>query len=85
MIFPVIHLNGSGKTNLIRGYEEAADALRKALDALQAMRPHPRDYYVSDRPSAFAEAVAEHDARSQAVFSVYKEIEALWVKVADER
>ena len=43
---PTVHLNGTSRDTLLEGYIAALDALRLAMEALQAAAPHARDYYV---------------------------------------
>jgi hypothetical protein len=73
---PTIHLNGSSKQHLLDAYCAAGDTLLQAMDALVAAAPNARDYYPQG-PTAFVEAVAEHDARIMKVRAVYAEIAAL--------
>lgn len=77
MTKPIIHLNGSGKDNLLRQYTEALDAIATAQEKLQECLPHPRDYYVSPQAGAYENARIEHLARLQMVETVRREIEDL--------
>ena len=45
---PSIHLNGTGKDMLLRGYKDAVKALREAQDAVGTIEFNARDYYVRD-------------------------------------
>lgn len=57
-IFPMIHLNGTGKTSLQSEYREALKALHQAQEALQKATCHPRDFYPYEDPDAFEKARA---------------------------
>ncbi len=78
MKVPTIHLNGTGKEMLVRGYEEAHRAIREAQKALSNVEFNPRDYYVQG-PGAWTEAVMEMDARLIALGKVEKEIEDILI------
>lgn len=70
--FPVVHLNGSGRSGLYRQYQDAYLALVEALEALQVTAPHGRDYYV--RPGTFEAAQREHLDRLERVQGVMHEV-----------
>lgn len=46
LTLPTVHLNGTSRDSLLEGYIAALDALRLAMEALQAAAPNARDYYV---------------------------------------
>jgi hypothetical protein len=76
MQLPAIHLNGSGKNNLI---EEAGDcylAIVKALDVVSSRPPNARDYYVISG-EAYNLALAEHQDRIKRLHALGREFEAL--------
>jgi hypothetical protein len=80
MIKPTIHMNGTSKAALARGYDKASNALRDALEAMSAAGPNARDYYVQD-PAAFTRAAEEHEARCAKVREALAEIDELLVHV----
>jgi len=45
IIAPVVHLNGTGKAQLIGAYDAAHDAIAEAYKALRECGPNGRDYY----------------------------------------
>ena len=45
---PMIHLNGTGADSLFKQYNEAYDAVCKAVDAFDKIDCNARDYYVID-------------------------------------
>lgn len=64
MQFPIVHLNGSGKVALVKGYETAYEALTKAMVAVKLTAPHDRDYYPISG-DAINTAMAEHMERTK--------------------
>jgi hypothetical protein len=57
VMLPVLHLNGSGEANLLTERSVALSMLRRAEEALRAMAPHGRDYYVSHDENALQRAI----------------------------
>lgn len=78
MRIPTVHINGTGKEMLVRGYEEAHRALREAGRALRKIEFNPRDYYVQG-PDAWREAVKEMAERCTAIGKVEKDIEDILI------
>lgn len=82
-IAPLVHLNGTGRDGLMRGYREAARTLRAAVEALQQTAPHGRDYDCHPLTPQLGEgaplklATEEHRARLQALEGVLFELEQL--------
>ncbi len=74
MRVPTVHLNGTGKEMLIRGYEAAYHALVEAQKALGNIEFNPRDYYVQG-PDAWTEAAKEMEARLTVIGKVKDESE----------
>lgn len=86
MTFPTLHLNGTGAQTLIDGYADAATKVREALDALNAIEFHRRDYYVQDDDgAAWHKARAEHDNRLLQLASVLDELQVIALNVSDQR
>jgi hypothetical protein len=56
MLTPTIHLNGTSREALLRGFADAADAVRDALAAVQATYPNGRDFYPQG-PGAITQAM----------------------------
>ena len=42
--FPTVHLGGTSRETLLKGYSAARDAVADALAASEAIEFHPRDY-----------------------------------------
>lgn len=57
---PVVHLNGSGKTMLVEGYDAAATALEEFIGAWGRIEFNARDYYPSG-PEAWSNAREHRD------------------------
>ncbi len=80
MIYPTIHLNGTGARGLVAQYQDAHSALHDALAAVCQSAPHGRDYYtqteIGGRP-AYETARSEHDARLSKIRAVMAEFERL--------
>lgn len=81
---PTVHLNGSGKENLVGPLREAYKALTEACRALNATAPHARDYYVQKDPEAYEKARKEHEARGRALVGVMDELAILAYEVQDQ-
>jgi len=82
MIVPTIHLNGTGKEDLIKQVREAHSAVCEAIDKLYGMAPHGRDYYPQG-DFAYAEARTEHLARLEPLQSVRDELMDLWQGISE--
>lgn len=68
---PAIHLNGSGRENLLRQYIAAHHALNRFCAALASAECHARDYYpISD------EAYSDARTTRRAVYDLCDEINA---------
>jgi hypothetical protein len=76
MTYPTVHLNGSGKENLLGSYMEAQEAITKAVHTLEEHAPNARDYYVQG-DGAFEKAREEHMKRVYRIYDVRLEIEAI--------
>jgi hypothetical protein len=61
-MIPTVHLNGTAGEVLRDQYAAAAEALRKAIDAVCDAGPNARDYYVQG-PDAGSAVQREHEAR----------------------
>lgn len=76
MMIPSVHLNGTGKANLLSELEEAHNALLVADQKLRQVTVHGRDYYVQG-PSAYAQAREEMDRRILALDQIMRDMRAL--------
>ena len=54
LTLPTLYLNGTSRDSLLDGYLAALDALRLAMEALQAAAPNARDYYVQAGDTFFS-------------------------------
>lgn len=76
MMKPVIHLNGTSRNELRRGYYDAYCAVQSAADVLAQTNPNGRDYYPLG-PDAIRSAGNEHAARMRRLKEVLDELEEL--------
>ena len=81
---PTIHLNGTSGEVLYNLHCEAYDALRRAVQALDAAAPNGRDFYVQG-DHAIGEAMREHSERVSRLVSVLRELDELRESIADAR
>jgi hypothetical protein len=70
VIAPIVHMNGSGKSQLIDQYMKVYHELNKALDDACKATPHPRDYYVSNKEGQWN---AAHEEYAQEVLRKLKD------------
>ena len=75
MRHPTVHLNGTSKDSLLKGYREAYESLNKAQEAMGQCSPHGRDYYPQG-DNAIHEAIQEHRAHMKNIAEAIKAIEA---------
>lgn len=80
---PTVHLNGTTGEVLRDQYAAAAEAVRKALDALCDTGPNARDYYVQGSDAALT-AQREHEARVTSLKRVLLELAAIAEGVQDQ-
>lgn len=57
-VYPMVHMNGTGKRMLMNDYKKALKDCKHAIDSLREVEFHERDYYVIS-PSAFESAKRE--------------------------
>src|SRR5262249_8664589 len=81
-ILPIVHSNGTSRERLIEQRCEAANALQKALEALQAMCPNGRDYY--PQPGLWEKAEQLHRGRMRLLAGIYNAIQAEAEALADQ-
>ena len=83
---PSVHMNGSSRKDMLKGFTEALDAVRKAQDLLAETAPHPRDYYIQiGGDLAYRVATKQHTARYLALNNIAEEMEALALSVHEQR
>jgi len=71
--FPIVNLNGTSGAELAEQCKAAWAALQDALQALQGMAPHGRDYQTAG-PTSYNIARAQHEDRVRRLESVKEEI-----------
>ena len=80
MRIPTVHLNGTGKEMLTKGYTEAYHALQAAEQSLCEIEFNARDYYIQG-PDAWTEAKKEMDARLDVIGKIKIEIENILIAI----
>ena len=83
MLTPTVHMNGTAGEVLRNQYTTAADAVRKAIDAVCDAGPNARDYYVQG-PDAALTAQREHEARVKTLKTVRDELAAIAEGIQDQ-
>jgi len=83
LAMPTVHLNGTGKAELLNGYRQAMAAVRLAINTVQSTAPHGRDYYVQ-KDNPIQAAITEHSERLQVLEHVFNELETLAVHVMEQ-
>jgi hypothetical protein len=83
LTYPLVHMNGTSKDELLRGYLLALHHIDEAIQTLGATCPHGRDYYPRGY-SALDEAMAQHRARLQKLHDAKTELEALAYEVSKQ-
>ena len=73
MMLPTIHLNGTPVSRLLEEVNEAAQAVRLAVEKLELAGPNGRDYYPQG-PEALPQAQKEHRERVQMLTTVRGEL-----------
>ena len=83
MLIPTVHMNGTAGDVLCDQFTAAADAVRKAIDAVCDAGPNARDYYVQGPDAALA-AQREHEERIASLKRVRDELAAIAEGVQDQ-
>jgi hypothetical protein len=79
---PLVHMNGSGKSELMAQLATALAVVRDLEKALAEARPHKRDYYpLQNSPDPFDDARKQHYRREEAVVQVRHELVALLLAI----
>ncbi len=88
VIAPTVHLNGTGKADLLNQYLRIRGALWEAQRTISEGSPHGRDYYVQDGPEEDGEAVRqaaiENRARLLKLHEIEEEITAILINISDQ-
>jgi hypothetical protein len=80
MMIPTIHINGTGRADLLLQYQQAIAALALAQKALQSACPNGRDYYPQgDR--AIIQALDEHHERLAKLSDVMTELREIAMQI----
>ncbi len=82
MIFPTIHLNGTGRQALVDQLCDACTAINAAVSAMGEASPNGRDYYPQG-PDALPQALREHQDRIARLIAVREELMEIAEKIMD--
>lgn len=82
LVAPTVHLNGTGRDDLLDALETAHEALTAAHDALRKTAPNGRDYYVQ-KIGNLEKAIDEHTDRMRRIMHVEAEIAAIICAIVD--
>lgn len=77
---PSVHLNGTSREELKKGYQAAYEAIGAARDTVGESSPNARDYYVQGN-DAYSKARDEHWDRMQRLLDIRQELLALFEAV----
>ena len=83
MIFPTIHLNGTGAPTLLAELDKAIDGIDAAYTAVASMTVHGRDYYPQG-PQAIQVAQVEHRRRLRRLTEIKNELLEMYLKIEQE-
>jgi hypothetical protein len=78
VLAPIIHLNGTSYDSLRKEYKEAGAALRNAINAMNQLTVHGRDY----APDIYPQARAEHVERIRQLEKIYKELASIAMQIS---
>ena len=74
LVFPCVHMNGTGKQTLLDNLSSFYDAIEEARYHLKQAVPNGRDYYIG--AWTLKDAMAQHMRRLEAIDAIQKDIEA---------
>lgn len=88
LMIPTVHLNGTGREELERQLQEAANAVQVAMATLAQASPNGLDYYMQPdvdglRPAIHV-AMGQHESRMGRLRSVLDELAAIYEGVVDQ-
>lgn len=83
IVAPRLNLNGSNKKALMSDYLLCVEALRTAVERLNAIAPHRRDYQTAPY-GTFLTATRQHKRRVSALIEVMGEVGSIAEKVYDQ-
>lgn len=76
LIHLTVHLNGTSRDELRRGYETASQAVFAAIEAVAKASPNGRDYYPQG-PDVILQATLQHRARLAKLREVLTELQQI--------
>lgn len=82
VVYPLIHLNGTWRFELLSSHSDVAGDLRVILEKLRDCAPNGRDYYHSGDMS---EAVKQHNDRVKRIEDVLAEIDSIIGSIIEQK
>jgi len=81
MKYPTVHLGGTSKNMLLKGYEDCCSAIRVAITILSDQAPHGRDY---TQQNDFIWAQEEHIYRISRLHTILDELNRLCHHISNQ-
>ncbi len=81
---PTVHMNGTSAESLIDDAMKAYQAVGNALEAMRAVTPNARDYYVKGEEAA-AEARLQHQLRVMKLTDVRDDLQTIILGIQDQQ
>lgn len=82
VIYPIVHLNGTGKDQLIENLCKVRDMLEEAKRDLKQAAPNGRDYYTV--PGRMDLAVEQHMRRMKAIDNLVDNIDSEIIAIDEQ-
>ena len=83
MMIPTVHLNGTGKQNLLKELEVAYAAVSTTIDVLRQVTVHGRDFYPQG-DHAYPQARIEMDARLSALSAIQDDLLTMHLAIDEQ-
>jgi len=83
LVTPLVHLNGTGKDQLMEQYTEAGQAIFKAIQALHGASPNQRDYYPLGN-DAWVLAKEQHQNRIDKLVDINADLMAIIDRIDEQ-
>lgn len=80
---PTVHLNGTGRKELVSLRLDVVEKIREAVQALRKAAPHARDYYVQPGTDGYTVAREVWEARQKALEAVAEELRSEALEIQD--
>lgn len=84
LVFPTVHMNGTGFDTLFDGYDHATDSLRRFTDSFGRIEFNARDYYVQG-PDAYTTAREQREAICLKIREIKEYLDQHLIALDDQR